>query len=162
MTFDVKQVDLDSLQLCLKDGGGGCCTPERVRFEDAATPFPGDPQNPDDCCHDLGGDGIQDLLMHFRTRQCCENLGLTEDSFLSLELNGLLLDGTPFSADDCIRVLRASDLDGDGLVGVADLLRLLGEWGPCGLDGECSADYNGDGMVGVVDLLVLLGAWGAE
>ena len=52
------------------------------------------------------------------------------------------------------------DLDGDGTVGVTDLLILLGDWGRCPPKGECPADLNGDGSVGVVDLLILLGNWG--
>ena len=53
------------------------------------------------------------------------------------------------------------DLDGDGSVGVTDLLILLGNWGPC-LDPPttCPTDLDGDGNVGVVDLLILLGSWG--
>ena len=52
------------------------------------------------------------------------------------------------------------DLDGDGHVGVKDLLILLGEWGPCPPKGDCPADLDGDGSVGVKDLLILLGNWG--
>lgn len=49
------------------------------------------------------------------------------------------------------------DLDLDCEVGVADLLILLGDWGPC--EG-CDADLDGNGVVGVKDLLILLGNWG--
>ena len=49
--------------------------------------------------------------------------------------------------------LGAGDLDGDGLVSVADLLALLAAWGPCD---ECAADLDGDGVVSVQDLLLLL------
>lgn len=49
------------------------------------------------------------------------------------------------------------DLDGDGVVGVTDLLDLLGNWGPCP---GCAADLNSDGVVSTVDLLELLGSWG--
>ena len=52
------------------------------------------------------------------------------------------------------------DLDGDGTVGVTDLLILLGDWGPCPPKGDCPADLDGDGSVGVKDLLILLGNWG--
>jgi hypothetical protein len=52
------------------------------------------------------------------------------------------------------------DLDGDGTVGVKDLLILLGTWGPCPKQGDCLADFDNTGDVGVKDLLVLLGAWG--
>ena len=50
------------------------------------------------------------------------------------------------------------DLDGNGLVDVADVIILLGEWGPCA--GACVADLDGDGMVGANDLLMMLANWG--
>ena len=52
------------------------------------------------------------------------------------------------------------DLDGDGSVGVPDLLILLGAWGPCADCNDCPADIDGDCSVGVKDLLILLGNWG--
>ncbi len=52
------------------------------------------------------------------------------------------------------------DLDGDGSVGVKDLLILLGDWGPCDDCTDCPADLDGDCTVGVKDLLILLGNWG--
>jgi hypothetical protein len=45
------------------------------------------------------------------------------------------------------------DLDGDGLVGVDDLLILLSQWGDCG---GCAGDLDGDSVVGVDDLLTLI------
>jgi hypothetical protein len=39
---------------------------------------------------------------------------------------------------------------------VADLLLLLGAWGP----GGGPADLNANGVVNVVDMLIMLGAWG--
>ena len=53
-------------------------------------------------------------------------------------------------------VAPLGDLDGDCVVGVSDLLILLGEWG----QRDSPADLNGDGIVGVKDLLILLGNWG--
>ena len=50
------------------------------------------------------------------------------------------------------------DLDGDGVVGVPDLLLLLAQWGVC--PAQCFADIDGDGVVGAPDLLTLLAAWG--
>ncbi len=50
------------------------------------------------------------------------------------------------------------DLDGDGSVGVSDLLIVLGAWGPCRAD--CAADLDESGDVGVPDLLLLLSNWG--
>ena len=49
------------------------------------------------------------------------------------------------------------DLDGDGDVGVTDLLAILAAWGTPSLG---PPDFDGDGFVGVTDLLALLGAWG--
>ncbi len=50
-----------------------------------------------------------------------------------------------------------ADLDGDGMVGAADLDLLLGSWGPCDC---CPADLDGNGTVGAFDLALLLGDWG--
>jgi probable HAF family extracellular repeat protein len=53
------------------------------------------------------------------------------------------------------------DLDGDGSVGVLDLLALLDAWGDCpDPPAECPADLDDDGVVGVSDLLILLANWG--
>ena len=49
------------------------------------------------------------------------------------------------------------NLDGNGTVGVSDLLSLLVSWGPCK---GCPADFDGSGNVGVSDLLALLANWG--
>lgn len=56
--------------------------------------------------------------------------------------------------------VRRRDIDGDGLVGVADLLILLAGWGPCRDCNDCPTDVNGDCAVGVVDPLILLANWG--
>jgi hypothetical protein len=50
------------------------------------------------------------------------------------------------------------DVTGDDTVDVADLVALLGEWGPEGGGGP--ADFNGDGIVDSRDLVDLLAAWG--
>jgi hypothetical protein len=52
------------------------------------------------------------------------------------------------------------DLDGDGVIGSADLLILLAFWGPCPPPPlECLGDLNVDEVVGVADLIVLLANW---
>ncbi len=52
------------------------------------------------------------------------------------------------------------DVDGDGVVGITDLLVVLGAWGPCPAPpAPCPADLNDDGFVNVVDLLLVLGNW---
>ena len=52
------------------------------------------------------------------------------------------------------------DLDDNAVVGVSDLLSLLGSWGPCPPKGGCPADFDNSNDVGVKDLLLLLGNWG--
>ena len=56
------------------------------------------------------------------------------------------------------------DLDGDGTVGITDLLILLGSWGACAdcdTPAACPADLDGDCTVGILDLLTLLANWNA-
>ncbi len=52
-----------------------------------------------------------------------------------------------------------ADLNGDGAVGVPDLMQLLSTWGQCAPSEPCAADLNGDGSVGVADLISLLADW---
>lgn len=52
-------------------------------------------------------------------------------------------------------VINPFDLDGDGIVGAADLTILLGQWG-----GPGTGDFNGNGIVDAADLTTLLGQWG--
>jgi V8-like Glu-specific endopeptidase len=49
-----------------------------------------------------------------------------------------------------------SDINGDGITDVSDILALVGAWG----SSDADADVNGDGVVGVADLLMLIDAWG--
>jgi hypothetical protein len=53
---------------------------------------------------------------------------------------------------------------GDGAIGVADLLYIIGHWGPCPPGSTCPADIapqpDGDNAVGVLDLLYVINHWG--
>jgi thiol-disulfide isomerase/thioredoxin len=51
----------------------------------------------------------------------------------------------------------AGDANGDGDVGLTDLLSVLSAWGPC--EG-CEADFDGDDLVSFSDLLLVIGLWG--
>ncbi|MCP3906005.1 MAG: hypothetical protein GY715_20470, partial [Planctomycetes bacterium] len=53
----------------------------------------------------------------------------------------------------------SADLNGDGDVGFADMLRIITAWGPCGA--PCPEDLNGNGSVDFADILVVIGAWGS-
>jgi hypothetical protein len=55
--------------------------------------------------------------------------------------------------------LCPEDINGDGVVSVADILELLGQFG-CSSD--CSIDLNNDGSTNVQDILLLLAAFGTE
>ena len=48
------------------------------------------------------------------------------------------------------------DLDGDGIVGVTDILALIAGWG----GNDPAHDLDGDGTVGVGDILLMISAWG--
>ena len=48
------------------------------------------------------------------------------------------------------------DVDGDGIVGVSDLLAIIAVWGPCQ---GCDEDLTGDGYVNVTDLLEVIANW---
>ena len=71
------------------------------------------------------------------------------------------LDGFELVRIDCAAG-NPADLDNDGMVGVTDLLILLGAWGPCQdpCPPFCLGDLDNDCEIGVTDLLALLGVWG--
>jgi hypothetical protein len=88
----------------------------------------------------------------------------------------LALDTKPFVSQDASIVVKAhdfipyestitvksditGDINGDGLVNVADLLLLLVAWGENPGD---PADLNGDGVVNVQDLLIILSNWSSR
>jgi spore coat protein A len=51
-----------------------------------------------------------------------------------------------------------ADLNGNGAVDFADILVVIGAWGPCPL--YCPTDLNDNGAVDFADILVIIGAWG--
>jgi hypothetical protein len=164
--FDVAEVDIDTIQLSRADDVGGSVAPHEgppgphTVMEDVATPFPGELCD----CHELTGDGIMDLSLKFKSGDLVEALeldGLPAGSLVELVVSGQLLGGTEFAASDCIRIVPPGDINGDGAVGVADLLILLATWGSCPAPpAECAGDLDGTGSVGVLDLLALLADWG--
>jgi hypothetical protein len=85
-------------------------------------------------------------------------LGLEPGDYI-LQLNCVSGDPTDVAiawySSDVVEGLFG-DLNGDGIVGVDDLLQLLAAWGVCP---DCPEDLNGDGIVGVDDLLAMIGVW---
>jgi hypothetical protein len=115
-SFDVTQVDLTTLKLCLPgenplDPGAACATPHEgppgphTVVDDVATPFGGTLCD----CHELEGDGILDVMMKFKTEELVPALGLNSfaaGDVVPLELHGSLLPEygeLPFEGQDCVR-----------------------------------------------------------
>ncbi len=117
--FDVTMIDVSSARLSRADGVGGEVTPTEGPpgphsvFEDVASPFEGEPCD----CHDLLGEGIDDLSMKFVTDDVVEALQLNELSpgdEVELIVTGLMVDGSPFTTTaDCIRIVAGDPDDGE-------------------------------------------------
>ncbi|MCH8345262.1 MAG: FG-GAP repeat protein [Planctomycetes bacterium] len=128
-SFDVMQIDVSSILLSRADGVGGSVAPNEGPpgphsvFEDVATPFDGELCD----CHDLEGDGITDLSMKFRTDDVVAALLLNDlpaGDLVELVVSGTLLDGTAFSASDCVRLVPPGTSNGLLAVGSS----LPGAW----------------------------------
>ena len=124
-------------------------------FANLAMDTPGEPNMCD--VPDLDGDGIFDLV---------DNCYLYNPDQTDCNANGVgdvcdVADGTSTDwndngiPDDCECL---EDINGDGIVGVEDILILIGYWGDT-TGGP--ADINADGIVNVQDLLHLVDHWGA-
>ena len=94
-------------------------------------------------------------------------LRAVSDATNDCNLNGVpddcdIADGTSVDADrdgrpdECYPPACIADLNGDGVVGAADIAALLSNWGGAG-----TGDLDGDGAVGASDIAALLSAWGA-
>ena len=62
-----------------------------------------------------------------------------------------------------LSMARQGDTNGDGTVGVNDLLAVIGNWGEWIAEDDCGGtilpDLDGDGQVNVTDLLICIGDW---
>lgn len=108
--LDVTQVDIASLRLARADGTGESVAPlegppgPHTEVADVSTPFEGETCG----CHKLAGDGILDLESKFESDAVVTALGLDvapPGALVELVLTGELLDGTSFTASDCVRLV---------------------------------------------------------
>ncbi len=77
-------------------------------------------------------------------------------------LGGNLADGAALNGVQIRKIEQViGDVDGDGLVGIADFLMLLAAWGACPdpCPPSCAADFDHDCTVGITDFLSLLANW---
>ena len=78
------------------------------------------------------------------------------------KLDIVLVNSYPGQDKGSIKVFFAvciGDVDGDGSVGISDILAVIDFWGSCS---GCPADVNDDGTVDVSDLLEIIGNWACE
>ncbi len=136
---------------------GACCLPDGTCV-DAVTP---------EVCG-LGGGTFQGNGTTCAGSDCPQPLGaccftngncseLEEGICLAFGAEWLGMD-TDCTGEACLDEPCDGDIDGDGSVGVDDLLRVIGDWA-CG--GICDGDVDSDGFVGVDDLLIVIGSWGS-
>jgi hypothetical protein len=94
LCFDVHQVDVTTLRL---EG----VTPLRSGLEDVTGPA-----GENDCgCNGDGPDGFVDLTLKFSRREIAAAMGpVLHGEVVTLTLTGELLDGTRFSASDCVTI----------------------------------------------------------
>jgi choice-of-anchor B domain-containing protein len=91
-----------------------------------------------------GLDPTDQLILRFDA--CDENAGSVIEA---------AIDGVAISAIECDPTCTA-DVTGDGLVGIADLLFVIAEWGESNSD----ADADNSGSVDVGDILIIMDGWG--
>lgn len=88
-------------------------------------------------------------VMPASSEDCNANMRIDTCEIASGEVEDVNSNGVPDSCE-CI-----GDLDGDGLVGVDDILTIISSWGGPG------GDADGDGVTGTDDLLIVLSMWGS-
>ncbi|MHC5113007.1 MAG: FG-GAP-like repeat-containing protein [Planctomycetota bacterium] len=61
-----------------------------------------------------------------------------------------------FINQTCTPAGTPGDVNGDGLANFADILQIIGAWGPCT---GCPEDLSGNGQVDFADILLVIGNW---
>jgi hypothetical protein len=99
--FDVSAIDPATVRLMgLKS--------KRSSYEDVASPYMGE----DPCgCSYSDGDGIMDMTLKFSSAALVEALLPISEDEVVLTVSGLLLDGTPFTGQDCVSLKPTNWVD---------------------------------------------------
>ena len=106
--FDVNNIDVSSVLL---EG----VAPIRSKIEDVSTPV-ADKVDVCDCTTD-GADTFDDLTLKFKTQDIVSTLGsVSGGDAIVLTITGILLDGTPFDASDCIIITPVGGVENDTAV----------------------------------------------
>ncbi len=137
-------------------GSGGVPGPAPITIFDESITFPDPPDPPAVSAQvtiglDAAGFGTlaaTDVVLGTFVIDLGRPFGEQEVDITSLRIAGTIT----ITAETC-----PWDLDGNGSVGITDLLALLAAWGT---DPGGPPDFDGDGNVGVTDLLTLLANWG--
>lgn len=126
--------------------------------------------NPDDTfkvkVRRTGGDGTVVLLIDETSSPAEVDTLLTlapGDYSIEYQTEITVVNGEATSDAGFIFLARSPDVNGDGSVNTADLVRVLGQFGGTGVatwDDASNADLNGDGSVDTADLTMVLGAFG--
>ena len=119
----------------------GCTDESACNFIEEATTDDGSCLEFDEC-GECGGDN-----------STCS--GCTEENACNFDENAVVNDGScEYESCSC-----PEDVNNDGIISVADILILLGEFGCVN---NCAADINDDGGTNVQDILLLLASFGLE
>jgi len=116
--------------------------------------------------------GAHVILTDDRDNDCDDLLAeviYTENLYVApgaiLDTNGYIIyvsdvdnQGTIIGEDDIIIINPPlpGDANGDGMVGILDILIVIADWGPC--DG-CAGDVNEDGIASILDILFIIANW---
>ena len=101
--LDVNEIEINSINIA------GTVLPVKApSIEDVGTPYEGE-----ECgCNALGGDGTNDLVIHFSTREVVLALDLHMLEFkaiVPITVEGSLQSGVKFIATDCVKVIASLD-----------------------------------------------------
>ncbi len=92
------------------------------------------------------------------------NSGLPDNNVYcaAFDAQGRIWIGTQDGGLAVLRPQPAIDFNGNGLVDIQDLLRLIGSWGQADPTVDIGPTAFGDGIVDAEDLKVLMGSWGKQ